>query len=291
MSKYLTVDKEKSRDSEPSLSLGSPSLNTSYVSLSSVTSSHTTNKIKEMSVPRVPFLRQASQFSQQVSFKSRNGTPTSDQISVMSQNPFPRYDQEIGGKKIVDKTDDVQWAEMQRTLKEVEMSATSGIHVFGIQHSNALEGLRNAQIELANAWARSESEEATEDGDKLGKGIPGISIGFTSDGKSTRSTAPGANTGIGNNHVPSESEINRKKEQEFEADITMARKRREANDRYFQRVNDNVLEVVSKLEEVSSSIRAVARESKNIWDNNGTDSSNIDDDDHDDSGSEDIKNT
>lgn len=288
MSKKIKYDIKQLRDPETSLILGSPSLNTSYVSLSSVTSRHASDKIKEMSVSRVPFLRQASQFSQSVSFNSPYGTPTSDQSSVMSQNPFPRYDQEIGGKKIVEKTDDVQWAEMQRTLKEVEMSATSGIHVFGIQHSKALEGLRNAQIELASAWARSESEEAIEDGDKLGKGIPGISHSFNSDGKSTRPTAPGANVRIGNTQGPSGSENDKTKEQEFEADIIMARKRREANDRYFQRVNDNVLDVVSKLEEVFSSIRAVARESKNIWENNGTDKSS---EAVDDSGLENLTNT
>ncbi|POS83296.1 hypothetical protein EPUL_006473 [Erysiphe pulchra] len=288
MSKNTKDEKKQSRDPDPSALLNSLSLNSSYVSLSSATSGHAADKIKEMSVPRVPFLRQASQFSQQVLFKSPNGTPTSDQSSVMSQNPFPRYDQELAGKKIVDKTDDVQWAEMQRTLKEVEMNAASGTHVFGIQHSKALEGLRNAQIELANAWARSESEEAIEDGDKLGKGIPGISLSFTSDGKSNRSTAPGANTRMGNTQEQSESETDKAKEQEYEADITMARKRREANDRYFQRVNDNVLDVVSKLEEVSSSIRAVARESKNIWENLGTDKSNKD---VNESGPEEIKDT
>ncbi|KAI6248260.1 hypothetical protein HI914_03545 [Erysiphe necator] len=274
MSKVTTENVKQSREPPPPLFLGSPSLSTSYVSLSSVNSRHSTDKMKEMSVPRVPFLRQASQFSQQVSFKSSNGTPTSDQSSVMSQHPFPRYKQEMGGKKIVDNPDDAQWLEMQRTLKEVEMSATKGIHVFGTQHSKALEDLRNAQIELANAWARSESEEAIEDGDRLGKGIPGISLNFNSDGKPSRPTASSANVRLGNALDPSESESERTKEKEFDADIIMARKRREANDRYFQRLNDNVLDVVSKLEEVSSSIRAVARESKNIWENIDVEKSN-----------------
>lgn len=47
--------------------------------------------------------------------------------------------------------------------------------------------------------------------------------------------------------------------------IIMCRKRREANDRYFQRVNQGVLDVVAKLEEVATAMRAVELESKEIW--------------------------
>ncbi|ODH23067.1 hypothetical protein ACO22_05421 [Paracoccidioides brasiliensis] len=51
-----------------------------------------------------------------------------------------------------------------------------------------------------------------------------------------------------------------------ERDILLARKRREANDRYFDRVNGGVLDVVAKLEEVAMTMRVVERESKEIWD-------------------------
>jgi septum formation topological specificity factor MinE len=57
----------------------------------------------------------------------------------------------------------------------------------------------------------------------------------------------------------------KKMEEETEVDILLARKRREANDRYFQRVNQGVLDVVSKLEEVAIAMRAVEQESKELW--------------------------
>ena len=40
---------------------------------------------------------------------------------------------------------------------------------------------------------------------------------------------------------------------------------REANDKYFQRVNEGVLDVVAKLEEVASAMKAVEQESRDIW--------------------------
>src|SRR5204862_3686372 len=54
-------------------------------------------------------------------------------------------------------------------------------------------------------------------------------------------------------------------DEETEKDILLARKRREANDRYFNRVSSGVLDVVAKLEEVALAMRAVERESKEIW--------------------------
>lgn len=54
-------------------------------------------------------------------------------------------------------------------------------------------------------------------------------------------------------------------EEETEKDIELSRKRREANDRYFQRVNTGVLEVVAKLEEVAKAMKGAEQESKEIW--------------------------
>lgn len=54
-------------------------------------------------------------------------------------------------------------------------------------------------------------------------------------------------------------------DEETEKDILLARRRREANDRYFDRVNQGVLDVVAKLEEVAQAMRTVERESKDIW--------------------------
>ena len=54
-------------------------------------------------------------------------------------------------------------------------------------------------------------------------------------------------------------------EEETERDILLARKRREANDRYFGQVNRGVLEVVRRLEEVAGAMGKVEREGREIW--------------------------
>ena len=139
---------------------------------------------------------------------------------------------------------------MQATLAEVELSAVSGTHVFGAEHSKALEELRTAQIALAQAWARSEADDVVEHPDEInidnvkGKGVLGNDSGED----------PGSADGKGS-----------KLEDETEGDILLARKRREANDRYFKRVNGGVLDVVGRLEEVAAAMGKVERESREIW--------------------------
>lgn len=63
--------------------------------------------------------------------------------------------------RATDRTDAL-WAEMQATLEEVELSASGGTRVFGPDHDRKLGELRMAQIALAQAWARSEADEAIE---------------------------------------------------------------------------------------------------------------------------------
>ncbi|KAF2490960.1 hypothetical protein BU16DRAFT_530540 [Lophium mytilinum] len=48
-------------------------------------------------------------------------------------------------------------------------------------------------------------------------------------------------------------------------DVEASRRRREANERYFRRVNAGVLEVVEKLEVVARMMKGVELESKEIW--------------------------
>ncbi|OJD09446.1 hypothetical protein ACJ73_10308 [Blastomyces percursus] len=57
---------------------------------------------------------------------------------------------------------DALWQQMQNTLAEVELSAMNGDHVFGTQHAKALKELREKQLALALAWARSEVDEVVE---------------------------------------------------------------------------------------------------------------------------------
>ena len=133
---------------------------------------------------------------------------------------------------------------MQNTLAEVDISAVSGEHVFGEEHARALEQLRTAQIALAQAWARGEGDDVVddEDGDQDEVGV-----------------GDGGGGGKGRQRRGS------RLEEETKSDILLARRRREANDRYFAKVNGGVLDVVEKLEEVAVAMRAVERESRDIW--------------------------
>lgn len=178
--------------------------------------------------------------------------------------------------RATDRTDAL-WAEMQATLEEVELSASGGTRVFGPDHDRKLGELRAAQIALAQAWARSEADEAIEtsigpgtasergggagaesktDGTTVGGAGAGVDGAARSAG--TASVRPGS-AGIG------AERLGQKLEEETEIDIKFARKRREANDRYFQRVNQGVLDVVAKLEDVATAMRAVEQESKDVW--------------------------
>lgn len=156
---------------------------------------------------------------------------------------------------------------MQNTLAEVELSAVRGEHVFGEEHSRAMDELREKQLKLAQAWARSEVDDevvAAEDrGNKNNEeersdpgGVDAGGSGSTSKG-ATDSTA-----------------TYRALEAETEQDLQHARRRREANDRYFDRVNNGVLEVVARLEDVAGAMRVVERESKDIWSDTASESLN-----------------
>jgi septum formation topological specificity factor MinE len=151
---------------------------------------------------------------------------------------------------------DALWAEMQNTLAEVELSASRGSHVFSAQHAKALEDLRTTQLALAQAWAKSEADEMDhhypEDTqvDIGGLGMTGVQTSPSQRGRDKDSR---------NNSQE------RNMEEETEKDIILARKRREANERYFQQVNSGVLNIVAKLEEVATAMGQVEKESKEIW--------------------------
>jgi septum formation topological specificity factor MinE len=150
---------------------------------------------------------------------------------------------------------DALWAEMQNTLGEVELSASSGSHVFSAQHAKALEDLRTAQLALAQAWAKSEAEEDNHYPEDAQANIGGSATA----GVQASPSKPGKGTGSRNDSRE------RTLEEETERDIVLARKRREANDKYFQQVNRGVLDVVAKLEEVANAMRQVEKESREIW--------------------------
>lgn len=180
--------------------------------------------------------------------------------------------------RATDRTDAL-WAEMQATLEEVELSASGGTRVFGPDHDRKLAELRAAQIALAQAWARSEADGAIEPAAATSGAVGGGAAGSVAtdrgagvgaelrtdgtDGARSVGTA-GASTRPGSSGVGTER-LGQKLEGDTESDIQSARRRREANDRYFQRVNQGVLDVVAKLEGVAKAMRAVEQESKDVW--------------------------
>ncbi len=168
------------------------------------------------------------------------------------------------GQTPADRTDAL-WAHMQSTLEEVELTAIRGTHVFGAEHTKALHGLRTAQIALAQAWARSEADDAVETIDRDMKA--GRSSGVGSEGKTAPDGTEQSEVDSSSTRPDSHGDMGDSKlEEETEADIRLARRRREANDQYFQRVNGGVLDVVSKLEEVAQAMKVVEEESRDIWD-------------------------
>ena len=147
---------------------------------------------------------------------------------------------------------DALWAEMQATLAEVEISALSSTHVFGAAHSTALEELREAQIGLAVAWGRGEADEEGEAG--RDGGIQGSKA----------------------KEEEKEGEAADPEDDGRERDIEEARRRREANERFFKKVGEGVADVVGKLEDVAKAMAKVERESREIWnDGDGVESASV----------------
>jgi hypothetical protein len=253
--KQAAADKSKGRLPAPTLFIGPPSRNASHTSL------------LPDAPPRVSLSRQRSPLS---------GTPRLDTKveGVLSQNddgissPFTRRpnQQQLQTEKQTNERTDALWAEMQNTLEEVELSATTGTHIFSPDHSKALEELRMAQIALAQAWAKSEADEELQ--------------GASEDKKTTTAEQPlnavdtlvtdrtekhGTVAGEGRKRSGTDGSVKSQLEGDTENDIAMARKRREANDRYFRRVNTGVVDVVQKLEQVANAMKVVEMESKEIW--------------------------
>ncbi|KOS22639.1 hypothetical protein ESCO_003718 [Escovopsis weberi] len=199
-------------------------------------------------------------------------------VSTKQKQRQPRTLRPAGSARSTDRTDAL-WAEMQATLEEVELSASEGTRVFGPEHDRKLCDLRAAQIALAQAWARSEADDAIETGfrNQAASTIeeevqnlknptsdpprPGAGDG-TDAGKST---AGGTASGYPQSSSLEADRLGAKLEEETEVDILLARKRREANDEYFRRVNNGVLDVVAKLESVAVAMRTVEQETKDLW--------------------------
>ncbi|KAK2733226.1 hypothetical protein FQN55_003686 [Onygenales sp. PD_40] len=230
--------KSSQRLPPPFLFQGPPSLNTSNLSLPAglLPGSHTTAK---PAPNEPPLLRQQS---------ARSIPPD---ISAPGSSPFLRPSR-LPGQGDLDGADAL-WQEMQNTLAEVELTAINADHVFGTDHAKALEELRAKQLALAQAWARSEADEVVEN--------PPVEDEGPHAAKGTTAESTTRNDSVANTDDGTQKDLDEKTER----DILLARKRREANDRYFDRVNSGVLDVVAKLEEVALAMKEVERESKDIW--------------------------
>lgn len=247
----------------PSLFVGPPSRNASNTSLlSPPTTSPST---------RPPLARQRSLLSD----PKRSDAADRTDAGPAATGPFARRQQQQQQQQqhveqqSNERTDAI-WAEMQNTLEEVELSATSSTHVFAPAHSRALDELRAAQIALAKAWARSEADEegqadmeraAAARGQEAGLGLGATSVLAADRVEKMAGVGAAAPAAGGAKPASERTQL----EEETEKDIELSRKRKEANDQYFQRVNAGVLEVVAKLEEVAKAMKGVEQESKEIW--------------------------
>ena len=239
----------------PTLFQGPPSKNASHISLALPSETHKkdgaasdTDRPDARSLPRPSKVPPATSFS----------------TTGPALRPPPTQADDFRAESL--------WAEMQKTLADVELSAMNPSHVFGAGHAKALEDLRTAQLGLAQAWAKSAADEVQ------GQGGGGVS---DDDGEDEVVGAMGTKALPGKGDVPgkdagkgvggSSFANNKNLEEETERDIRLARKRREANDRYFSQVNKGVLDVVGMLDEVASAMRRVEKESRDIWESSGDD--------------------
>lgn len=166
---------------------------------------------------------------------------------------------------------DAHWAALQSTLSDIELSAGSSAHVFGTGHAKSLEELRAAQVELARAWGQTDSEDVS-----------------TLPTKETKSPDTAQRNSKDSSKETQEKQHQSNKEQEKQAeqnerklstattlDLTSAARRREASDKYFAAVKEGVAEVVRKLDGVADAMREVEMQSRDIWGDDGKESSEM----------------
>lgn len=244
----------------PTLFVGPPSRNASNISINALPKD-------SASSARVPLSRQLSLLG--IDRQKQDKQDVSAPSSGLTPNPFSRGQQQ-SSKNDHQSNERVEAAisEMQNTLEDVELTAANGTHVFGPDHSKALEELRTAQIALAQVWAKSEAEEESQSASNVKESnaktvntadvLAADRAEFATDGRARSGTDKSGGSG--------KTQL----EEETENDIALARKRREANDKYFQRVNKGVVEVVQQLEEVAKAMKGVEMESKEIWGDTGS---------------------
>ena len=139
---------------------------------------------------------------------------------------------------------------MQTTLADVEVSAFHSTHVFGQAHAVALEELRAAQIQLAQAWGRDVGVDAED----------------VKEGR--REKGDGVNDDDDDDDDDNDDDDD--DDDDDEGDILVARRRREANEKFFEKVREGVSDVVGRLEGVADKMGKVEMESREIWKGKGS---------------------
>ena len=224
----------------PSLFVGPPSRNASNTSLSPTTTN--TGSTRNASLLQRSIQDRSRSNAEIPQFKAAKGqAPTAADRQNSSNAISQSNPRRSAAKRLSSSSLETRWAEMQNTLDEVEAKAERGPRIFGAAHSDALAALQDAHVALAQSWAKSEQEEVAQG---------------PRDTSESGTTRPRAESTDGAKNAL---------EEETENDILLARRRREYNDRYFQRVNDSVRDAISKLDGVARAMQEVERESKELW--------------------------
>ena len=267
------------RQPKPSLFLSPPSRDASHISLPSVVlPGAQASTIAAPSIPTHRINGNRPQLAGHAGPQSKDGpeaTASSSRpvVSALDRTLARQQQQQdletAAGQRHADHAEAL-WAEMQNTLEDVQLSASNGPHVFGNDHAKALEDLRTAQIALAQAWAKSEADEAEyliRSDSNLQQRAQDSKPDATVHQSRETDASPRKASHPGSPPEPDHESI--KTDEETEVDRLLAQKRREANDRFFTKVNSSVLDVVAKLEHVASAMRAVEQESRDIWSHSG----------------------
>ncbi|KAF8422108.1 hypothetical protein EV426DRAFT_535788 [Tirmania nivea] len=176
--------------------------------------------------------------------------PPSTSAHHLTNNPSPSHTQ--------------LWLSSSHKLTQLESAHTLTADepsVFGPAHAKALEDLRAAQLQLAQAWMRSECEDRDLlDGEhaELAKRSFGRD-GDLDGGEGIRGVEDVAGKDVAG------SERGGELPNLMESDMLLARKRRELNDAHFNRVSLSVMDVIQKLEHVAGEMGVVESKSRDIW--------------------------
>jgi hypothetical protein len=261
-SKDKRAEKGKARLPAPTLFVAPQSVNASRSSLNLERPASTTRPVErtKTNLTQQVRLETSNPPKRSESFSSSHGISSPLSTSTL-RRPGDQKQQEQKQRR-----SEALWVEMQSTLDEVELNAGStGSHVFGAAHSKALDELRTAQIALAQAWARSETEDDKTAADTNLASQTAAKGGHSTVAADVLGDAGNAPDKKQPERAGSPESVTSHLEEETENDIALANKRREANDQYFRIVNSAVNDVVAKLDEVAQAMKGVEQETKEIW--------------------------